>query len=84
MFYGLEPIFPAVIDKAITILKPQGLRDFFYFCHDIAHHSGIGLAVADEIVNMHGGSLIVNSKLGTGTTVMITLPGIQSGTNQKG
>ena len=55
----------------------------FYKANQPRRGSGIGLAVADEIVNMHGGSLIVNSKLGTGTTVMITLPGIQPGGGQK-
>lgn len=36
--------------------------------------SGIGLAVADEIVNGHGGSLELHSKLGAGTSVIVTLP----------
>ncbi|MCL2508811.1 MAG: HAMP domain-containing histidine kinase [Oscillospiraceae bacterium] len=36
--------------------------------------SGIGLAVADEIIKLHGGELLVNSILGTGTTVTVRLP----------
>ena len=39
--------------------------------------SGIGLAVADEIVSAHGGSLSIESKEGVGTTVIITLPKTQ-------
>ena len=36
--------------------------------------SGIGLALSDEIVRMHGGSLRVESTLGEGTVVTVTLP----------
>ena len=48
----------------------------FYKANHTRRGSGIGLAVANEIVEMHGGSLIINSVLGKGTTVMITLPGM--------
>ena len=36
--------------------------------------SGIGLTIVDRIVSIHGGSLVVSSKLGEGTTVTISLP----------
>ena len=36
--------------------------------------SGIGLAVADEIVKLHNGEIDVDSVLGEGTTVRITIP----------
>ena len=36
--------------------------------------TGIGLAVCDEIILMHGGNLDVESMVGTGTAVHITLP----------
>lgn len=46
----------------------------FYKANQTRRGSGIGLAVANEIVEMHGGSLTIKSILGKGTTVMITLP----------
>ena len=36
--------------------------------------SGIGLALVHELVVMHGGSIVVNSVLGSGTTFSISIP----------
>ncbi len=46
----------------------------FYKANQLVRGSGIGLAVADEIVAMHGGSLSIESQEGVGTTVTISLP----------
>jgi len=46
----------------------------FYKGKSRAQGNGIGLAVSDEIVKLHGGSLDITSRLGEGTTVTITLP----------
>ena len=38
------------------------------------HGSGLGLAIARSLTTLHGGSMRLRSKLGTGTVVCITLP----------
>ncbi|MBR6792097.1 MAG: HAMP domain-containing histidine kinase [Ruminococcus sp.] len=48
----------------------------FYKANHTRRGSGIGLAVADEIVEMHSGTLDIKSTEGKGTTVTITLPAI--------
>ena len=46
----------------------------FYKANQTVRGSGIGLAMADEIVSMHGGTVDIKSREGEGTAVMITLP----------
>ena len=46
----------------------------FYKGHTTRRGSGIGLAVADELIRMHKGSLELESEKDVGTTVRITLP----------
>ena len=53
------------------------VKNRFYKANNTVRGSGIGLAVADDLVNRHGGSLEIESVRGEGTTVTITLPIIQ-------
>ncbi len=46
----------------------------FYKANQLVRGSGIGLAVADEIITMHGGILEIASEEGVGTSVAIRLP----------
>lgn len=72
-------------DRAIEILisdtgvgiEPEDLgqiKQKFYKGKDAVRGSGIGLAIADEIVAAHGGRLEIASTLHVGTTVTILLP----------
>lgn len=50
------------------------VKEKFYKANKTVRGSGIGLAVADEIVRNHGGLLVVESTEGIGTNVIIALP----------
>ena len=40
----------------------------------IVRGSGLGLVIVDRIVRRHGGRIDVDSALGAGTTMTVTLP----------
>ncbi len=46
----------------------------FYKANHLQRGSGIGLAIVDEIVDLHGGKLEIISEEGFGTTVTVVLP----------
>ncbi len=50
------------------------VKEKFYKANQKVNGSGIGLAVADEIMQLHKGKLDIESGVGVGTTVTITLP----------
>lgn len=54
------------------------VKDKFFKGSSKQRGSGIGLAVTDEIVRMHGGTLTIKSRVGEGTCVIISLPSLDT------
>ena len=60
---------PGIPEDEIPLVKKK-----FYKGSSKARGTGIGLAVCDEIVQMHGGTLELSNYPGGGTLVTVTLP----------
>ena len=63
---------PGIPEDEIPLVKKK-----FYKGSSKARGTGIGLAVCDEIVTMHGGSLTLENADGGGTLVTVVLPASQ-------
>jgi signal transduction histidine kinase len=63
---------PGIPEDEIPLVKRK-----FYKGSSKARGSGIGLAVCDEIVSMHGGTLTLENAEGGGTLVTVSLPTAQ-------
>lgn len=73
---GKDFISIAIADQGCGISKEDlpHVTDKFYKANVSVRGSGIGLAVTNEIVNLHNGKLEIYSEEGTGTLVTIYLP----------
>lgn len=63
---------PGIPEDELALVKKK-----FYKGSSKARGSGIGLAVSDEIVQMHGGELTLENALSGGTLVTVRLPASQ-------
>ncbi|NLK94301.1 MAG: HAMP domain-containing histidine kinase [Clostridiales bacterium] len=71
-------------DKLIIIVADNGcgipedelprVKEKFYKGRNAKSQNGIGLSICDEIVKLHNGSMIIESKEGYGTKVIIEIP----------
>lgn len=50
------------------------IKEKFYKANNSVRGSGIGLAVTDEIMKIHGGEMIIESRIGVGTRTKLVLP----------
>lgn len=73
---GGNKILITIADTGVGISEKDlpRIKTKFFKANNTVKGSGIGLAVANEIITMHGGSIDVISELGVGTTVEITIP----------
>ncbi len=63
---------PGIPEDEIPLVKKK-----FYKGSSSVRGTGIGLAVCDEIVEMHGGTLTLENAEGGGTLVTVRLPAVQ-------
>jgi signal transduction histidine kinase len=50
------------------------IRDPFFTTKEVGAGTGLGLSIVDEIIRSHGGELLVESRVGVGSTFTVVLP----------
>ena len=72
MIVQIRDFGPGIPEDELPLVKRK-----FFKGSSKARGTGIGLAVCDEIVSMHGGLLELSNAQGGGTLVTVTLPATQ-------
>lgn len=65
-----------VQDNGVGI-SPEDLprvREKFFHGRHLKSSSGIGLSIVNEVAQLHGGELLIDSRLGKGTLMTVTIP----------
>ena len=82
---GMVTVYGRVSGEGLTVcvadngcgMEPEELArcmDLFFTTKDVGEGTGLGLAVAHNIVANHGGRLEISSERGRGTTVSLSFP----------
>ena len=69
VFFLIRDYGPGIPEDELPLVKKK-----FYKGSSDTRGTGIGLAVCDEIVQMHNGTLTLENAEGGGTLVTVTLP----------
>lgn len=79
-------IIAAIQDTGIGISEEHliKVRDRFFQVNHQNGGTGLGLAITQELVELHEGTITMQSELGSGTTVTITVPALMEDTNDNG
>jgi two-component system NtrC family sensor kinase len=70
--------------KGMTSAETAHIFEPFYTTKGPGQGTGLGLATCHRIVEQHGGEITVSSKIGEGTTFLITLPIHRSDSSSSG
>ena len=72
VLFRIRDFGPGIPEDELSLVKKK-----FYRGSSKTRGTGIGLAVCEEIVTMHGGTLTLENAEGGGTLVTIALPAAQ-------
>ena len=83
----IETLIEATKDKVVITIKDTGegikedeiafVSSKFYKGSSSKSQTGLGLSIAEEIIQAHDGNLIIKSKYGVGTQVIVEIPRLE-------